>query len=127
MTYCPHKQKHECRFIIDGVCWTLPGFVESREDVALDDLVADVAEVAEQLVVVGLAVGQALALVVAVAQEGFLALGADEVLDVPVLAWKANKPMNRCAGQSQERLKQLDQLGGGSANQIHHPSGLYKL
>lgn len=38
--------------------------------------------------VVGLAVGQALALVVAVAQEGFLALGADEVLDVPVLAWK---------------------------------------
>ena len=98
MTNCPHKQKYECRFIIDGVCWTLPGFVESREDVTLDDLVADVAKVAEQLVVVGLAVGQALALVVAVAQEGFLALGADEVLDVPVLAWKAKKPMNRCAG-----------------------------
>ena len=77
--------------------------------------------------VVGLAIGQALALVVAVAQEGFLALGADEVLDVPVLAWKANKPMKRCAGQSQERLKQLDQLGGGSANQIQHPSGLNKL
>ena len=37
--------------------------VESREYVSLDDRVADVAEVAEELVVVGLAVGQALPLV----------------------------------------------------------------
>ena len=35
-----------------------------------------------------LAVGQALALVVTVAQEGLLALGAHKVLHVPVLAWK---------------------------------------
>ena len=41
-----------------------PGLAERCEDVAVDDLVADVAEVAEQLVVVGLAVGQALPLVV---------------------------------------------------------------
>ena len=40
--------------------------VESREYVSLDDRVADVAEVAEELVVVGLAVGQALPLVVPV-------------------------------------------------------------
>ena len=50
------------------------------------DLVADVAEVAEELVVVCLAVGQALALVVAVAEEWLLALGAHEVLNTPVLA-----------------------------------------
>ena len=45
----------------------LPGFVESREHVSLNDLVADVAEVAEELVVVSLAVGQTLALVVSIA------------------------------------------------------------
>ena len=50
------------------------------------DLVADVAEVAEELVVVCLAVGQALALVVAVAEERLLALGAHEVFHAPVLA-----------------------------------------
>ena len=56
-----------------------PGLAQRREDVAVDDLVADVAEVAEQLVVVGLAVGQALPLVVPVAQERFLALVENEV------------------------------------------------
>ena len=60
-----------------------PGLVESGEDVPLDDLVADVAEVAEELVVVGLAVGQSGLLEVAAAQEGLLALGAGKVLHVP--------------------------------------------
>jgi len=63
-----------------------PGLVECREDIALYDLVAHLAEVAEQLVVVSLAVRKPLPLVVPVAKERFLALGADEVLNVPVLA-----------------------------------------
>ena len=69
-----------------------PGLVESGEDVALYDLVAHVAEVAEQLVVVSLAVRQPLPLVVPVAKEGFLALGTDEVLDTPVLAQCRDHP-----------------------------------
>ena len=40
-----------------------PGLVEGREDVALYDLVADVAQVAKQLVVVSLTVGEALVLI----------------------------------------------------------------
>ena len=70
----------------------LPGLVEGREHVPRDDGVAHVAEVPEQLVVVGLAVGQTLALVVAVTEEGLLALGAYEVLDTPVLAQGGHHP-----------------------------------
>ena len=69
-----------------------PGLVEGGEDVALDDLVADIAEIAKQLVVVSLAVRQPLPLVVPVAKEGFLALGTDEVLDTPVLAQCRDHP-----------------------------------
>ena len=52
----------------------------------MSDLVADVAEVAEELVVVRLAVGEPLPLVVLVPQERLLALGAHKVLHVPMLA-----------------------------------------
>jgi len=69
-----------------------PGLVEGREDVALDDLVADVAQVAEQLVVVSLTVGQTFPLVVPVTKERFLTLGADEVLHAPVLAQGGDDP-----------------------------------
>jgi len=69
-----------------------PGLVEGGEDVALYDLVAHVAQVAEELVVVGLAVRQAFPLVVSVTQERFLALGADKVLDTPVLAQGGHHP-----------------------------------
>ena len=57
----------------------------------MSDLVADVAEVAEELVVVRLAVGEPLPLVVLVPQERLLALGAHKVLHVPMLAcWVRN-------------------------------------
>ena len=69
-------------------CPNSPRLVERPDDVTLDDLVAHVTQIPEQLVVVGLAVGQALALKVAVAQEWLLALGAHKVLHAPVLAWK---------------------------------------
>lgn len=64
-----------------------PSLVEGGEDVALDDLVAHVAEISEELVIVRFAVRQALALVVTVAQERLLALGANKVLHVPVFAY----------------------------------------
>jgi len=63
-----------------------PGLIEGGEDVALDHLVAHVAKVTEQLVVVGLAVGQTLSLVVAVTQEWLLALCTYEVFNVPVFS-----------------------------------------
>jgi len=69
-----------------------PGLVEGREDVGLDDLVAAVAEVAKQLVVVSLTVGQTFPLVVPVTKERFLTLGADEVLHAPVLAQGGDDP-----------------------------------
>jgi len=69
-----------------------PGLVEGGEDVALNDLVTHVAQVAEELVVVSLTVGQALPLVVSVAKERFLTLGADKVLHTPVLAQSGDHP-----------------------------------
>ena len=50
------------------------------------DLVAYVAEIPEELVVVRLAVGEPLPLVVLVPHERFLAFGAHEVVHAPMLA-----------------------------------------
>jgi len=63
-----------------------PSLVECGENVALNHLIAYVAQVAKELVVVGLAVSQTLPLIMAVAKEGLFALGANKVLNVPVLA-----------------------------------------
>lgn len=54
-----------------------PGLVERRVDIAGDQLVADVTLAAEQLKVVRFAVGQALLLVVAAAQERLFAFRAN--------------------------------------------------
>lgn len=62
------------------------GRQEGQITITADDLIADEAQVAEQLMVVRFAVGEAAFLVVPMAQERLLALGANEVLDVPVLA-----------------------------------------
>ena len=64
----------------------LPSLVKSREDVTLDDLVAHVAEVAKELVVVSLAVGKALPFVVTIAEERLLTFGTNEMLNVPMFA-----------------------------------------
>jgi len=63
-----------------------PGLVEGGEHVALDHLVADVAQVSKQLMIVSLTVGQTFPLIMPVAKEGFLALGADKVFHTPVFA-----------------------------------------
>jgi len=70
-----------------------PGFIEGSENISLDHLVAHVAEVAEELVVVGLAVGKTFALVVAVTQEGLLTLGTYKVLNMPVLSKGSHNPL----------------------------------
>ena len=70
-----------------------PSLVEGSEDVSLYDPVTVVAEFPEQLVIVVGAVGQARPLVVPVAEEGLLALGAGEVLHVPVLAHGGDHPL----------------------------------
>lgn len=63
-----------------------PRFVQRSEHIGLNNLVANHAEVAEELMVVRLAVGQTFSLVVSIPQERFLAFSADEVLNMPVLA-----------------------------------------
>lgn len=52
--------------------------------ISIDNSIADKAQVSKQLVVVGLAVCQTLALVVAVPHEGLLTLGTYKVLDMPM-------------------------------------------
>lgn len=70
-----------------------PGLVQGGEDVPLNDLIADVTEIAEELMIVHFAVSQSFSLVVSVAQEGLFAFGAHEVLHVPVLAQSRDDPL----------------------------------
>lgn len=67
-----------------------PGLVQGGDRVADNDLVADEAHIAKQLVVVRLAVRQTLLFVVLVAEEGLLALGAHKVLHMPLLAQRSD-------------------------------------
>lgn len=63
-----------------------PGLVEGSKHISCNDIVADVAEIPKELVIVSLAVSQALLFVVSVTQERLLALGTNKVLHMPVLA-----------------------------------------
>lgn len=63
-----------------------PGLVQRSEHISGNDLIAHEAQIPEQLVVMRLAVGQAALLVMTMTQEGFLALRANKMLHVPVLA-----------------------------------------
>lgn len=67
-----------------------PGLVQRGKHIAGNDLIAHKAEIAKQLVIVSLAVGQTTLFVVPMAEEGLLALGADKMLDVPVLAQRSD-------------------------------------
>jgi len=62
-----------------------PSLIEGGEYVSLDNLVAHLAQVPKQLVVVSLAVGKAFPLVVPITEEWLLALGADKVFNMPML------------------------------------------
>jgi len=55
-----------------------PGLIECCEHISLDNLVAHLAKVPKQLVVVGLTIGKALPLIVPVSKEGLLALKNDK-------------------------------------------------
>jgi len=79
----------DCHLLVAGGAGEVvhaPRLVQGREHVSLDDVVANMAEVSEQLVVVCLAISQSFPLVVAISQERLLAFGADEVFHAPMLA-----------------------------------------
>lgn len=76
-----------------GKVMDTPRLIQGREHVARNHLVAHKAQVAEQLMVVRLTIGQPAFLVVTMAQERFLALGAHEMLDVPVLAQRRHNAL----------------------------------
>lgn len=61
-----------------------PGLVQSGEYISPNDLVAHEAQVPEQLMIVGLAVRQALLLVMPMSQEWLLTAGTHKVLHMPM-------------------------------------------
>lgn len=63
-----------------------PGLVQGRHHISFNYTVAVIANVSKQLIVVGLAVGQALAFIVAVSQERFFTLSTNKMLHVPLFA-----------------------------------------
>jgi hypothetical protein len=63
-----------------------PGLIEGSENVGLDNLVAHLAEVPKQLVVVSLTVGEAFPLVVPITEEWLFALCADKVFNMPMFS-----------------------------------------
>lgn len=67
-----------------------PRLIQGRKHIPCNHLIADKAQVSKQLMVMRLAVGQPAFLIMPVAQEGFLALGAHKVLHMPVLAQRGH-------------------------------------
>lgn len=63
-----------------------PGLVQRSEHITSNDLVANIAEVAKQLMVMYFTVRQSLLLVMTVPMERFLTLGAHEMLHMPMLS-----------------------------------------
>ena len=115
-----------------------PGLVEGSEDVALDDLVAHVAQVAEQLMIVSLTVSQTLPLVMTVAKEWFLTLGAHEVLHAPVFTQGCDhsplygSPAGSTDGDTHpivapETVQLIELLGCVSWSGSHLPGGAGQL
>lgn len=72
------KREIDQQFVIDH-------FV-SELTIAADDLIANEAQVAEELMIVSLAVSESTFFVVPMAQKGLLAFGTHEMLNVPMLA-----------------------------------------
>jgi len=62
-----------------------PCLVEGGKNIALNNLIAYVAKVSKELVVVGFTIGKPLPLVVAISQEGFLTFCTDKMLHMPML------------------------------------------
>jgi len=80
-----------------------PGLVKSCEDVTLDDLIANIAKISEQLMVVGFTVGKAFSFVVPISQKRLLTFCTHKVLYVPMfpqrcydsfLNWPPASPTN---------------------------------
>ena len=115
-----------------------PGLVESREHVALDHLVADVAKVSEQLMIVSLAVCQTFSLIMTIAEERFLTLGADKMFHAPVFPKGRDHPVldGPPAGSTDrdphlvvaaETVELVELLGGVAGPGPHLPGGAGQL
>lgn len=63
-----------------------PCFVQCRENITSNDLVAHIAQISKQLMVMLLAVGKSLLLVMAMTMEWLLTFGTYEVLNMPMLS-----------------------------------------
>jgi len=61
-----------------------PGLVEGGKNIALNNLIAYVAKVSKELVVVGFTVGKPLPLIMPISQEGFLTFCTDKMLHMPM-------------------------------------------
>lgn len=66
---------------------------EIRLTISANNLITNETQVSEQLVVMRLAIGQASLFIMAMTQEGFLALGTHKVLDMPMLAQGGHDPL----------------------------------
>lgn len=64
--------------------------VHSLHTIASDDLIANETQISKELMIMRLTIGQASLLVVPMAQEGLLTLGAHKVLHMPVLAQRSD-------------------------------------
>jgi len=69
-----------------------PGLVEGRKNVALNNLIANIAKVPKQLMVMGLTVSKALSFIVAVTQKRFLTLCTHKMLYMPMLSKCSDDP-----------------------------------
>jgi len=79
----------DCHFLVTGTAGEMvdtPGLVQGSENITLNHLVTDVAEITKQLMVVSLTVGKSFPLIVSVPQERFLTLGTNKVFHMPVFA-----------------------------------------
>jgi len=85
-----------------------PRFVQRCKHVALNDLVAGVAKVSKQLVVVCFTVGQSLAFIMSVSKERFFTLCTHEVFHVPVFSQCCHNTLfDRTSASSADRNTHL--------------------
>jgi len=67
-----------------------PCFVQGREDISTNDLIANEAQISKKLMVMSFAVRQPALFIMTMSQEGFLAFGTNEVLDMEMLSKGGN-------------------------------------
>lgn len=70
-----------------------PCLVESCKNVTLNNLIANIAKVSKQLMVVGFAVGKAFSLIVTISKKRLLTLCTHKMLDMPMFPECSNNSL----------------------------------